>query len=72
MKLRVDESVLDKYDVWVAHTNAASANATYKNSYTMWQYNHKGYVNGISGDVDLNVCYVDYPSIIKAEGKNGF
>lgn len=69
---KVDKSVLDKYDVWVAHTNAASANATYKNSYTMWQYNHKGYVNGISGDVDLNVCYVDYPSIIKAEGKNGF
>lgn len=69
---KVDSSVLDKYDVWVAHTDAASANSLYKRSRTMWQYNHKGYVKGITGNVDLNVCYTDYPSIIKAEGKNGF
>ena len=69
---KVDSSVLDKYDVWVAHTDASSANSIYKRGCTMWQYNHKGYLNGISGNVDLNVCYVDYPSIIKAEGKNGF
>jgi hypothetical protein len=26
----------------------------------MWQYSSKGKVNGISGNVDMNWCYVDY------------
>ena len=38
----------------------------------MWQYSSTGRVSGISGDVDLDECYVDYPSIIKAGGFNGF
>jgi hypothetical protein len=28
--------------------------------------------NGISGNVDHDYCYVDYPSQIKAKGKNGY
>ena len=38
----------------------------------MWQYSSKGSVSGISGNVDLNHCYKDYPSIIKESGLNGF
>lgn len=30
----------------------------------MWQYSSKGKVNGITGNVDMNYCYVDYSSII--------
>ena len=36
----------------------------YKGKYSMWQYSSKGMVNGITGNVDMNYCYVDYPSII--------
>ena len=36
----------------------------------MWQYTSTGSVPGISGNVDLDLGYVDYPSIIKDAGLN--
>ena len=50
----------------------------YDSNVTMWQYTGSGACDGIyygdggSANVDLNVCYVDYPSIIKKGGYNGF
>jgi GH25 family lysozyme M1 (1,4-beta-N-acetylmuramidase) len=38
----------------------------------MWQYSSEGRVNGISGNVDMDECYVDYPALIKNGGFNGF
>jgi GH25 family lysozyme M1 (1,4-beta-N-acetylmuramidase) len=38
----------------------------------MWQYSSTGRVDGINGNVDMNECYVDYPTQIKADGRNGF
>jgi hypothetical protein len=38
----------------------------------MWQYTSSGTVSGISGNVDRDYCYVDYPTKIKSAGKNGY
>ena len=38
----------------------------------MWQKSDKGAVQGITGKVDLDECYRDFPSTIKTLGKNGF
>ena len=38
----------------------------------MWQYSLKGSVLGISGDVDMNISYKDYPASIRKQGLNGF
>lgn len=38
----------------------------------MWQYSWAGKIPGISGDVDLNESYYDYPSSIRKKGLNGF
>lgn len=38
----------------------------------MWQYSASGSVPGISGAVDLDYAYQDYPSIIKNAGLNGW
>jgi GH25 family lysozyme M1 (1,4-beta-N-acetylmuramidase) len=38
----------------------------------MWQYSWTGKVSGISGDVDMDYSYVDFPAKIKAKGLNGF
>ena len=38
----------------------------------MWQYTSRGNVDGISGHVDLDIAYKDYPSIIIRKGFNGF
>lgn len=67
----IDMSVLSRYAVWVADTRGTKP--TYLGvDYGMWQYSWKGKIDGITGDVDLDYCYVDYPSKIKAKGLNGF
>lgn len=38
----------------------------------MHQYTSSGAVSGISGNVDLSHCYVNFPPIIKRAGLNGF
>lgn len=62
---RVYEDILDKYDVWVAHFDVPSPD--YRKEYGMWQYSSTGYVDGISGRVDLDHAYVNYPYIISPE-----
>ena len=62
--------VKDRYAIWVAHYGVNKT--TYTGQYGMWQYSSTGRVNGISGNVDMNECYVDYPTQIKADGRNGF
>lgn len=65
----ISEEVAKRYALWVAEY---SDRCRYGGSYGMWQYSCKGKVNGISGDVDLDECYIDYPSIIVSGGFNGF
>jgi len=57
---QLDMSQLKEFDVWVAHYKAARP--TYKGAYTMWQYASDGSVDGIAGNVDMNICYKDYLS----------
>lgn len=68
---RLDDSRLQSYAHWVAQY-ASSCEYTGQVGIGMWQYTSKGSVSGISGNVDMNYCYVDYPAKIKAKGLNGF
>ena len=38
----------------------------------MWQNSSTGRFSGISGNVDTDICYEDYPKLIKSAGLNGF
>jgi uncharacterized protein YjdB len=61
-----------KYDVWVAHWDTTTP-YVYNDNYTMWQFTSKGKVEGVtSTNVDINICFVDYPSIIKDAHLNGY
>lgn len=62
--------VRNRYAVWVAHYGVNKT--TYSGQHGMWQKSDKGKIDGIRGNVDLNVCYVDYPAKIKAAGLNGY
>lgn len=66
----VTSDIKNEYAVWVA--NVGVSKPSYAGAYGMWQYSWKGSIPGISGDVDLDYCYVDYPAKIKERGKNGF
>lgn len=68
-KERMDDSKLTDYAHWVAQY---ASKCSYKGEYGIWQYSSKGKVDGISGNVDLDYGYIDYPSIIKAGGFNGY
>lgn len=61
----LDNSKLsDKYTIWVAQYNNTN---TYGGKYDMWQYTSSGKVNGISGNVDMNILY---KNIFESSGFN--
>ncbi len=63
------DDIKNRYTIWLAHW----VNQTnYSGSYAVWQYSDKGSVSGINGNVDLDICTADFPTIIKAKGLNGF
>ena len=64
----VSEKVRNKYPCWIAQW---ADKCTYTGAYGMWQDGAK-VVDGINGAVDHDICYVDYPSIIKSKGLNGY
>ena len=68
----IDSSVLKRYALWVADTRGVQPSTYLGVPYGMWQYSWKGNITGIKGDVDLDHCYVDYPTQIKAKGLNGY
>ena len=56
---------LADYDLWLAHYTPGMTSCT--RSYRMWQYSSKGRVNGINGDVDLNIGLYDYAADKKTQ-----
>ena len=51
---KLNDSSLDKYDKWVAQWRNS---CTYNKPYKMWQYTSSGSVNGIKGNVDMDILY---------------
>ena len=54
---KLNTSALSGYKIWLAQYNT---HVTYSGRYDMWQYSEKGKVNGISGNVDMNLSYLAY------------
>lgn len=72
-KERLEAARLKKFDFWVADYRASTINAGKPAlACGMWQYSETGHVDGITGRVDLDVAFKDYPAIIKAKGLNGY
>jgi GH25 family lysozyme M1 (1,4-beta-N-acetylmuramidase) len=66
---RLDLNKLKRFDKWVARYGSQPQRVA---KYGIWQYSETGRVPGISGNVDLDESYVDYPSVIVKGGFNGF
>ena len=69
------DEIKTQYTIWIAQW---ASKCTYTGDYGIWQYGAETnkidskYVDGITGIVDKNYCYIDYPSIIKEKGLNGY
>lgn len=65
----MESDIKDKYTLWLAEYGPK---LNYSGQVDMWQYSEKGKANGVNGNVDVNYCYTDFPTIIKNAGLNGF
>ena len=54
---KLELSRLTGYDKWFAQY---FSRPFFPYEFQVWQYSSKGRVDGIKGDVDLNLCFVDY------------
>lgn len=63
-----DMKALARFDLWYAWYNATIN----RSDAGVWQYGSTGRVDGISGNVDMDYSFKDYPSIIRGAGLNGF
>lgn len=64
------EEIRARYAVWVAHYGVTKT--TYSGQYGIWQKSSSGKINGINGNVDIDECYIDYPTTIKKNNLNGY
>lgn len=70
LQRKLDTNYLSKkYTLWKADYRS---NYDKKINCDMHQYTSNGNIIGINGRVDLSNCYVDFPTIIKKNGLNGF
>lgn len=54
---RVDLSRLDEYDIWLSQPGDLP---DYPYKFSIWQYATDGKIDGVSGDVNLNISFIDY------------
>lgn len=66
-RLEIDR--VKNYTMWVARYGK---NPEYVKAYGMWQYSNTGHIEGISGNVDLDISFFDYPEVIKGVHFNGY
>ncbi len=54
---RIDLTMLGDYDIWLSQSGQLP---DYPYRFAMWQYTNTGSVSGISGDVNMNISFIDY------------
>ena len=63
------DEVCKKYALWLAEYGSR---LNWNGAVGMWQNSSTGRFSSINGDVDTDICYEDYPKLIKAAGLNGY
>ena len=51
---------LKDYDIWLSDDYRPEVGTDYPYEFNMWQYTKKGSVDGIPGEVDINISFVNY------------
>ena len=76
-------TICAKYEIWIAHYLSSGVSGydgtgdywkygpTYASQYGMYQFTDSVWINGY-GPYDGDVCYKDYPAIVKQYGFNGY
>lgn len=70
LKTYISEDIRERYAVWVAHWGVNKP--SYSGQYGIWQNSDKGRVEGIAGNVDTDICTINYPELVMKASKNGY
>lgn len=68
LQTHIEDDIKTRYALWIAEWGDK---LNYTGDVGIWQTGTCS-VNGITGDVDHDICYSDYPARIKAKGLNGY
>lgn len=68
VKRMYGEEIFKKYDLWYARWDVDNPDRDVH----LWQVGSDGCVDGITGNVDLDVAFIDFPSLIKEKELNGY
>lgn len=63
----LDMGRLAKYDLWLARYRSTRPSSP---THGIWQFTSSGTVPGVTGNVDMDYAYKDYPQIISSKGLN--
>lgn len=66
-RLNMDEL---RTDIWLAQWNHSENAPDWTDRYGIWQNSNKGRIDGISGDIDTDLSYRDYPAIMRERNLN--
>lgn len=69
LQTHITKEVAERFALWVAEYGSK---LNYNGNYGVWQNSSTGRFVGIIGNVDTDICYIDYPSIITKGGFNGY
>ncbi len=67
MEKYYNPAVFSGHALWIADWREQ---CLYTGDYGMWQYTADGKIDGIEENVDLNLCYINYPLLISDKGFN--
>lgn len=65
----ITTDVANRFSLWVAEY---ASKCNYGGTVDIWQYTSTAHFNGYNGNLDADICYKDYPTLIKNAGKNGY
>ena len=57
MKSAIDYYAISRYTVWLASYTVNNQLPNFQKNYDIWQFSDRGRVDGIAGDVDMNVIF---------------
>ncbi len=69
LQSHIEDDIKTRYTLWIAEWGSK---LNYNGAVGIWQNSEKGSVSGITGDVDTDISYSDFPARIKAKGLNGY
>lgn len=69
LQTHITKEVVERFALWLAEYGSK---LNYTGKYGIWQRSSTGRVVGVIGDVDIDEAVIDYSTIIKSGGFNGY